>query len=315
MLKIVVRRLLLSIPVLLMVGTLVFGLLHLAPGDPAVRAAGGIEASPEAIELARERLGLNESFLSQYWTWLSAVARGDLGNSLFTTQPVGEAIIERIPISLSLTAGTLLVALLIALPAGLITSVRPGSALDRFVVVATSAGIATPSFVVGFLAVLIFSIRLDLLPAIGYSPLEDGVVDWARHLILPCASLGIAVSAELTRFIRSSLRHVLGEDYIRTARAKGLPLRSVVGKHAMKNAAIPVVTVIGVQIRNILGGAVVIETVFALNGVGTLAVAAVFGRDYPMIQGVALFAAVGVLVTNLLVDISYAYFNPKVRGS
>ncbi len=298
---------------LVMVGLITFLLIHITPGDPAAVVAGE-NASQEAIEAARHRLGLDQPFLVQFWRWLVAVLQGDLGTSFTSGKPVTELIFNRMPITLSLTAGATLIGLLIAVPLGVFAATQRGSWLDRMTIFGTSLGIAAPEFFIGLLLVLLVALELGWLPATGYIPFEDDPVEWARRLILPSITLGLGVAAELARQVRGAMIDVLSRDYIQTARAKGLSGYSIIIKHGLKNAAIPVVTVLGLQIRRLLGGTVIVEQVFAMNGVGSLAVRAVFLRDLPVLLGVALTTAVIVLIVNLLVDLSYGYFDPKVRA-
>ena len=313
MIKFALRRLLSALPTLALVSVLVFALVQLSPGDPAVVAAGP-EASAEQIAEVREQLGLNAPVLEQYFSWAGGALTGDLGNSILSGYGVMSSISERLPVTLSLALLSIIVALLIAIPMGTIAAVKSGSWVDRAVILLTSAGIAIPSFAVGLLLIYLFALTLSWLPATGFTPLEESPWQWFRGLLLPSIALGLAVAAELARHIRASLRDVLQSDYVRTARAKGLGTWKVLGKHGLKHAAIPVVTVLGLQISHLLGGAIVVEQVFGLPGVGSLAVRAVFTRDYPVIQGVALLAAVAVILINILVDLSYSYFNPRIRA-
>jgi peptide/nickel transport system permease protein len=224
-------------------------------------------------------------------------------------------VLSRMPVTLSVTFGSGVVALLIAIPAGTVAAIRADSPIDRIVTFGATLGVATPNFFLGLLLILFVALGTGLFPTSGYAPLGAGVGDWALHIVLPSIALGAAISAEIARHLRASLRDVLDQDYIRTARSKGLPAWKVVGKHGLKNAAIPVVTVLGLQITNLLSGSVVVEAVFGLPGLGNLLIRAVFSRDFPMIQGVMLITVLMVVVVNLLVDISYGYFNPKVRSS
>lgn len=308
------RRLVATLPMLVLVGLITFLLIHITPGDPAAVAAGE-NATPEAIEQARERLGLNASFGEQFARWLGRVVVGDLGTSFTSGRPVTELILERLPITLSITAGATLLGLLIAIPLGVFAAVQRDSWLDRATIFTTSLGIAAPEFFIGLLAVLLLALELGWLPATGYVPFGDDPLQWAVRLILPSIALGLGVAAELTRQVRGAMRDVLQRDYIQTARAKGLSTLSVIVKHGLKNAAIPVVTVLGLQIRRLLGGTVIVEQIFAINGVGSLAVRAVFLRDLPVLLGVALVSAIVVLIVNLVVDLSYSYFDPKVRAA
>jgi peptide/nickel transport system permease protein len=306
------KRILSTIPILVLVGLITFLLIHLTPGDPAAVVAGD-NATAEAIEAARHRLGLDQPFLVQFWHWLRGVLTGDLGTSFTSGRPVASLIFDRLPITLSLTAGSTLVGLGISVPLGVFAAMRRGSWMDRATIFTTSLGIAAPEFFIGLLLVLVVALELGLLPATGYVPFADDPVEWFLRLVLPSLTLGVGVAAELARQVRGAMIDVLSRDYIQTARAKGLSTLSIIVKHGLKNAAIPVVTVLGLQIRRLLGGAVIVEQIFAMNGVGSLAVRAVFLRDLPVLLGVALITAVIVLVVNLFVDMSYGYFDPKVR--
>ena len=308
------RRLLASVPMLVIVALITFLLLHITPGDPAAVAAGE-NATQQAIEEARQRLGLDQPFAVQFWRWLNKVVVGDLGTSFVSSRPVADVILERLPITLSLTLGATVLGLLIAIPLGVFAAVQRDSWLDRATIFTTSLGIAAPEFFIGLLAILLFALHLGWLPATGYVPFGEDPVQWAVRLILPSVALGLGVAAELTRQVRGAMRDVLQRDYIQTARAKGLSTLSVIFKHGLKNAAIPVVTVLGLQIRRLLGGTVIVEQIFAINGVGSLAVRAVFTRDLPVLLGVALVSAVIVLIVNLIVDMSYGYLDPKVRSA
>lgn len=310
-----ILRLLGMIPVLLLVSVLVFGLIVLIPGDPAVTLAGE-SASPERVAEIREQLGLNEPLVEQYLDWLGDAVQFDLGTSLFSTLPVSDAISNRLPATLSLAAVTMAFSVVVGVSIGALAALRPGSFLDRLATLGASLGVAIPNFWLGLVLIVAFAVDRRLLPAGGYETIaEGGWWNWLRFLILPAIALGAAASAEIARQTRSTLGTVLHQDYIRTARAKGLPPLTVFGKHAMKNAAIPVVTVIGVQVGRLVGGTVVIEQAFSIPGVGSLAYQSVFDGDIPMVQGIVLVAAVVVLVSNFLVDMSYGYFNPRVRAT
>lgn len=307
-----IRRIAAAIPILILVGLITFLLIHLTPGDPAAVVAGE-NASMEAIEAARHRLGLDQPFLVQFWHWLRAVSVGDLGTSFTSGRPVTELIFDRMPITLSLTAGSTLIGVGLAVPLGVFAAIKRGSYLDRITIFGTSLGIAAPEFFIGLLLVLVVALNWGWLPATGYIPFAEDPVEYFRRLALPSLTLGLGVAAELARQVRGAMIDVLSRDYIQTARAKGLSTLSIIVKHGLKNASIPVVTVLGLQIRRLLGGAVIVEQIFAMNGVGSLAVRAVFLRDLPVLLGVALTTAVVVLFVNLLVDMSYGYFDPKVR--
>lgn len=314
MLLLLVRRLLLTIPILVLASFLVFGLVLIVPGDPAITLAGD-NATVEQIEAIRERLGLDDPVWTQYGRWAGKAIQGDLGESLFSGRSVTKSIGERLPVSVSLAAVSVAIALMIAIPAGVIAALNRGRWIDSAATVGASLGLAMPSFWLGALLALLFALRLGWLPATGYVPISTSITEWLRHLILPALTLGTAAAAETTRQLRSSLIQVLEQDYIRTARSSGLRSRVVIFKHAMKNAAMPVVTVLGFQVAFLLGGSVIVEQLFALPGLGGLAIRAVLDRDLPVIQGVVLFTTVLVVSINLLVDLLYGWLNPKVRAS
>jgi len=312
MLQLILRRILIMIPVLFIVSLLVFGMVYLTPGDPAVTLAGE-NASEEQIEATRERLGLNDPLLEQYGRWVNGVLHGDLGQSLYSSQDVTDAIKQRMPVTFSVAMGGIIVALIIGIPAGATAAVFRGRWPDRVLGLGAATGLSMPNYFVGMVLVLVFAIWNDILPATSYVAFTDSPWDWTMHLIMPWITLGIAAGAVITRQLRSSLIGVLGQDYIRTARAKGLRGRRVVLKHGAKNAAIPVVTVVGAQVSIALGGSVLVERVFGLTGVGDLLISATLRRDIPVIQGVVLTFCIIVLIVNLLVDLAYGYLNPRVR--
>lgn len=311
--SLIARRFGIGLLLLLIVSSVVFLALYLVPGDAAASLLGD-DASPARLAEIRDRLGLDEPFLVQYWNWLSGALTGDFGQSLVTSQGVSEAISERLPVTLSLTFGALFVALVTALPAGTLAALRRGGATDRAVTLMASVGIALPNFWIGLLLLMVFALNNRWLPAVGYVPLTEDPWQWARHIVLPAIALGLAAAAEIARQLRASLCNVLEQDYIRTARAMGLRSRSVIGRHALKNAALPVVTVVGVRVAALLGGTAVIEQIFGIPGLGQLAVRSTLLRDLPMVQGIVVVSTVIVLTVNFLVDISYAWLNPKVRA-
>lgn len=306
------RRIAALVPILFFAAMITFLLVYLTPGDPAVALAGEF-ATPERIAQLRETLGLNDPFIVQFWSWATGVLGGDLGTSLFNTTPVWTLITARLPVTISLTLLAMAISVLIGVPLGLFAGVRQNSLVDRVLTVFASLGIATPHFWIGAMLVLFLSLQLGWFPATGYVPLTEDPWEWFRHLLLPAIALGASTTAEVARQTRSGTIQVLSQDHIRTARAMGLHLSTIVGKHVVKNAAIPVVTVLGVQVAHLLGGAVVVEQVFALPGLGQLLITSVLQRDIPVIQGVVLLTAVIVVVVSLLVDLSYSYLNPKVR--
>lgn len=306
------RRVGAILPILLLVTVVAFLLLHLTPGDPA-RTLAGADATAEQLEAVRESYGLNDRLVVQYQRWVTGIFQGDLGRSYITGEPVFSPIVRRLPATLSLTFGAVVIAVLISAPAGIVAALRRGRFADRMIVSATSAGIALPDFFIGLLLILVFALRLGWLPATGYVPIAESPVLWFQYLLLPSIALGVAVTAELTRQIRAGLTDTLAKDYVRTARAKGLSTSSVVVRHALKNASIPVVTVLGLQIRRLLGGTIIIEQVFSIPGIGSLVVDSIFRRDIPVILGVVVVSAFIVLLVNLIVDLSYGFFDPRVR--
>ncbi|HVN34160.1 MAG TPA: ABC transporter permease [Casimicrobiaceae bacterium] len=312
MIAYVVRRLASTVVVMAVVAFVVFSLLYLTPGDPAAVIAGDI-ATDEDIKRIHARLGLDEPFLVQFARWVWALAHGDLGTSIFTNLPVTTLIGQRVEPTVALTLCTLFVAIAIAVPLGVVAAARAGTWLDRAVMAFSVLGFSVPVFVVAYALILTFSVEFDWLPVQGYRSLRDGVWEWLRHLILPSVALGTVYVALIARMTRASMLDVLAQDYIRTAAAKGLAPDQVLIGHALKNAAIPVVTIIGMGVALLISGAIVTETVFALPGIGRLTVDAILRRDYPIIQGVILiFSAVYVLV-NLLVDLSYMLLDPRIR--
>jgi len=306
------RRLAATIPVMGVVALFVFSLLYLSPGDPAAVIAGDI-ATEDDIARIRARLGLDEPYLVRFGTWLWALLHGDLGTSIFTGLPVTTLIGQRVEPTLALTLCTLVVAVALAVPLGVIAAARAGSFVDRLVMAISVLGFSVPVFVLAYGLVLLFSIGLEWLPVQGYSSITQGLWPFIQHMILPSAALGITYMALIARITRASMLDVLAQDYVRTAHAKGLAPSAVLIGHALKNAAVPIVTIIGIGVALLIGGVVVTETVFAIPGIGRLTVDAILRRDYPVIQGVTLlFSAVYVLV-NLAVDLCYPLFDPRIR--
>jgi peptide/nickel transport system permease protein len=307
-----VRRLAQIVPVLLFASGVIFLMIYLVPGDPAF-AILGPDARPEQVAAIRQQMGLDQPLLAQYVRWLGRVARGDLGVSFLNSYPVWGLILLKLPATLALGVGGLVVALAISLPLGILSAVRRSPALDATASAFASLGLSVPTFWLGILLVLLFSLRLQWLPASGYVPFLEQPVVSLRHLVLPSLTLGIAISAILTRFVRSAMLEVIHQAYVQTARAKGVPEHRVVLRHALRNALIPVVTVLGVQFASLLGGAVIVETVFSWPGIGRLAVNAIWRRDYPVITGTTLVFAVVFVLTNLVVDVMYTVIDPRVR--
>ena len=311
MIQFVTRRLLATVPLLFFVSLVVFSFVHVLPGDPAVLFLGE-EATPETVAKFRTRLGFDRPLVTQYVEWLGRALRGDLGRSLRTNQPVTEAILQRLPVTLELLGAALAVSLAIAIPAGIVSAVKRNSGVDLVSTVFALIGFSLPNFWLGLILIYVFALLLRWLPPSGFAPLP-ALADNARSLILPALTLGTALAALITRQLRSGMLEVLRQDYVRTAQAKGLGQGVVVAKHALKNALIAVVTVIGLQIGGLLGNTIITESLFALPGVGRLMIDAVFSRDFFIVQGVVLFLAVGYVLSNLIVDVLYSYLDPRIR--
>jgi peptide/nickel transport system permease protein len=290
----------------------------MAPGYPAAMQMGREAAKPEnlpKLEALREEMGLTKPVPVQYLYWIEDLATGNFGDSLKNKRPTLDLFWQKLPATLELVLGATIFALLIAFPLGIIAAIKRGSLIDRAAMGFVSAGLAVPSFWLGLTLILIFSVRLGWLPASGYVPFREDPVENLKRLLLPAITLGTYLAATLMRFIRSDMIQVLGADYVRTARAKGLREKSVIMRHAMKNALIPVLTVAGLEIGALLGGAVIIEQVFGWSGVGWLTVQAIFDRDYPLVQTSVLFVTLGLILVNLLTDLAYGFLNPRLRVS
>jgi peptide/nickel transport system permease protein len=308
MLAYVVRRLVATVFVMTFVAFFVFSLLYLTPGDPAATIAGDLATADDIARIHRQ-LGLDDPFLVRFGHW----AWGDLGTSIFTNLPVTTLIGQRVGPTVSLTVIALIITLSFAIPLGVIAASKVGSWIDRLVMVVAVLGFSVPSFVLAYIAILCFSVWLDWLPVQGYASLSEGFAPFIEHLILPSIVLGLIYGALIARITRAAMLEVLSQDYIRTAQAKGLTEGKVLVGHALRNAAIPIVTVIGSGIALLIGGVIVTETVFAIPGIGRLTVDAILRRDYPIIQGVTLVLSAVYVVINLLVDMSYTFFDPRVR--
>ncbi|WP_192456996.1 ABC transporter permease [Musicola keenii] len=312
MLMFMAKRLLSLIPVLMIVAVMVFMIVRLTPGDPAA-IIGGNGASGEDLARIRTQLGLTLPLWQQFGIWCQHVANGDLGYSYFLNAPVIDLIGQRLGPTLSLTLLTLVLTVLIAVPLGTLAAWKMGGWLDRSVMAFSVAGFSIPVFVIGYVLIYFLALKTSLLPVQGYQPLSAGFWPWLLQLILPCLSLSITYVALLARVTRAAVSEALTEDYIRTARAKGIDEWRVLTGHALRNAAVPVATIIGVSAALLLGGVVVTETVFAVPGLGQLTVDAVLNRDFPVLQGVVLFFALAYVVVNMLVDISYLVLDPRIR--
>jgi peptide/nickel transport system permease protein len=313
----IVRRLLALIPLLFIITLIVFGSVYLR-NNPANEIAreieGGATAKPAAIAKVAREFHLNDSFFDRYTQWLGDAVHGDLGTSWFhRDQPVATEIKNRFPVTFSIAIGGILLSVLIGVPLGIAAGTRPGSWIDRFATLGSSFGIAMPDFWLAILLVIFLSVNRHVLPSSDYVNFADSPSQWAEHLIMPWIALGLAGAAALMRQLRGAMIDTLDQDYIRTARANGLSSRSIIGKHALKNAAMPAVTVLGIQIAYALGGTVVMERIFSLPGLGQYALSAIDNADIPVLQGVVVVFALTFVFMNLLVDIIYAFLNPKVR--
>ena len=312
MIAYILRRLVMLVPVLLVVGVVVFGLVHLTPGDPAAVILGD-RATPEDIARLRDQLGLNDPLPVQFVHWFGNVLRLDFGESIFLGEPVTQALLDRVQPTVLLTLYALGIQVLIGIPAGVLAAVRHNSPLDRALTVMAISGSAIPTFFLGILLILIFAVRLRWLPSGGYVPFGEDPVAHVKGMLMPAFALGFSAAGLLARLVRSSMLDVMREDYVRTAFAKGLPEQLVIVRHALRNALIPALTVIGISLGALLGGAVVTETVFTIPGMGRLVVQSIARRDYPVIQGAIIAIAMTYVLVNLVVDVLYVYIDPRVR--
>ena len=312
MLAYIARRLIQTVLVLVFVSLIVFSLMHIIPGDPVLIMLGD-QATPAQIEAFRHELWLDRPLWVQYVHWATNILQGDFGKSLFYQQSVISLIATRLPITFHLGVVALILSTLVSIPAGIISAVRRGGWLDSVITVSANLAMAVPIFWLGILGIFMFSLRLGWLPVQGYTSPQDNLALNTRQIIMPALCLAIVPLASLARQMRSSMLEVIRQDYIRTARSKGLTERAVITGHALKNAIIPVVTLLGIQLRNLVGGAVLVEQVFNIPGMGRLMVSGVFNKDYVVVQGTLMVVAIVVAIANLAVDISYGYFDPRIR--
>ena len=308
----ILRRVLVTIPVMAIVALFVFSLLYIAPGDPAAVIAGD-QASPADVERIRQSLGLDRPFLIQFGSWIWRILHFDLGTSIFTNLPVSSMIAQRIEPTLSLMTLTLVLTILVAVPLGVVAAWKAGSLIDRVIMAFAVSAFSLPVFVVGYVLAYVFALELEWFPVQGYTPFAEGFWPWLQNLILPTIALGSVYIALIARITRASMLEVLQQDYIRTGRAKGLGQPSILFVHALKNAAVPIVTVIGLGVALLIGGAVVTESVFAIPGLGRLTVDAILRRDYPVIQGIVLMFSFLYTLVNLMVDLTYTVLDPRIR--
>jgi peptide/nickel transport system permease protein len=314
MLKFLARRLLIVLPTLLFVSIIIFGLQQLLPGDPAIAMAGE-ERDPQAIAEIRAKYNLDKPLPVQYALWASGVVRGDLGVSIRIQKPVTELLIEKLPVTIELAILSMLVALVVGLPAGVVSAMYNGRWPDYVANVVGLWGLSMPNFWLGIMMILLFSVQLGWLPASGYVPPSEDLVQNLRAMLMPAIVLGTGIAAVFMRHTRSAMLQVLSSDYVRTARAKGLRERVVIGKHAMRNAAVPVITLGALEFGQLLSGAVLTEQIFSIPGFGKLVVDAVFNRDYAVVQGVVLVTATAYILLNLLADVAYFLVNPRLRAA
>ncbi len=312
MLSYIGRRLLATIPVVAIVAVFVFAMLRLTPGDPAAIIAGAAATSQDIVDI-RQKLGLDRPIVSQFFIWIAHILSGDFGESFFYKKQVAELVADRLGPTLALATLTMLLSIAISVPLGVVAAYRQGTWVDRVVMGFSVLGFSVPVFVIGYTLIYVFSIRLDWLPVQGYQPMAEGFGGFLRRLILPSLTLSVIYVALIARITRTSVLEVLGEDYIRTARAKGLSDRVVLMRHALRNAAVPIVTVIGLGIALLIGGVVVTESVFSIPGLGRLTVDAVLARDYPTVQAAILLFSLTYVLVNLLVDVSYPLLDPRIR--
>lgn len=314
MLRVVLTRILLVVPLIIVVSTVAFFLGALSPIDPADSILGP-DPTQAQVDAVHAQLGLDRPVTTQFFEWAGGAVTGDLGASLFSHEPVTDLLARALPVTLSLTLGGLVISLLLGLPVGIFSALRAGRLGDRIATGAVTFWQAVPNFWLALLLILFFAVNLGWFPAVGYTPISEGVGDWLRGITLPSLALGVSAGAVVARQTRSALIGVLQQEYVRTAMAQGLSRRRVVGKYALRNAAVPVVTVVAFEVAGLFGGSIVVERMFSMRGFGTVAIDAVLRRDPDVVQGVIVVAAAVMLVVQLLLDLSYAWFNPKVRLS
>ncbi|MBT7071264.1 MAG: ABC transporter permease [Anaerolineae bacterium] len=306
------RRLLSTLLVMLGISFVVFMIAHLVPGDP-VRIMLGLQADQAKVEKIRHLMGFDRPLMVQYFEWLKNAIQGDLGESYITGQKVSEAVSQRLPATLSLAFAALFIGVIIALPAGVISALKSGTAWDYAAMVFSQIGVSIPDFWLGIMFILFFSLFLGWLPPSGFTKPSEDFGDWFRHLILPATTIGLISASIMTRFIRSAVLEMISKNHVRTAKAKGLPERRITLRHILLNSSIPIVTIIGLQLASLLGGVIIIEIIFAWPGLGRLALDAVMRRDYPMVQGAVLMVALSFAIVNLIVDLLYAYLDPRIK--
>jgi peptide/nickel transport system permease protein len=309
----ILRRLGVFAITMVLASVVVFFLMQMVPGDPAT-AIAGLDASEEQLAEIREELGLDRPIIVQYGSWLGDAVTGDLGVSLWTRQPVVEVITERLPATLQVVALAVIIAVLIGVPAGILAALWPNSLRDRTVTGLSTFGVAVPNFWLGMMLIYLFGLQFGWFPVSGFRGISDGLIPFLEHAILPAFAMATVGAAEITRQLRASLLDIMASDYVRTARAKGLPRRKIIVKHAFRNAGVTLLTIVGLLANRMVGATVVVEAVFAIPGAGSMVVEAVRQRDYPLIQGMVLILAVIVLLNNTIVDLLYRRIDPRIRG-
>ncbi|MBN1857621.1 ABC transporter permease [Candidatus Bipolaricaulota bacterium] len=312
MLRYVFKRIVSTIPVIFLISVLVFLFLHLIPGDP-IRILVGVRGTPDQIAKLTAQFHLDKPLVVQYLIWIGDALKGDLGISIRSNLPVATLILSRVPVTVSLASLAILIAMVIAIFAGVAAAAKRNTVYDFGVMVLANIGVSIPQFLMGILLILLFALTFNLLPSIGYKKFSDSPLLYLRHMILPALALGVSIASSITRVTRSHMIDVLGQDYIRTARAKGVREARVVMRHALKNALVPVVTLSGMFYASTLGGTIIIEEIFALPGIGRLVLQSIFNRDYPVVQGVVLFVALINVTFNVIIDVLYSYLNPKIQ--
>jgi len=310
--KYALRRLIQMIPVLIIVSIVIFAIIHLIPGNPAEIMAGP-NATPEQLEALNQQYGLDKPLVQQYIIWLGHVLRGDLGVSFINEFPVGKLIMQRVPATVELALAAAIIGLLFSFPLGIFSALKPGSWIDLFTTLFSALSFAVPSFWLAILLILLFSLHFKWLPPSGRPDITEDPVLHFKSLLMPAFTLGIAMAAKLTRYLRSAMLDVLNQDYIRTAQAKGLSKTAVVVRHALRNALIPVVTIFGLQVGDLLSGAIIVESIFAWPGVGRLTIQSIGWRDYSILQASVMFIVLAFLIVNLLTDLAYGVINPRIR--
>ncbi len=312
MTKYIIKRILYIIPVLFIVSVIVFSFLHMIPGDP-IRIMLGVYATPEQIEILTKQLNLDKPLIVQYMIWLKNILKGDFGNSIRLGIPVTKLIISRLPTTISLATYAMIIAMIIAIFAGVIAAAKRNTFFDLSIMAFALFGISIPAFLMGVLLILLFALTLNLFPSIGYKSFFESPIIFLRYMTLPALALAVAIAGSITRVTRTQMIEILGQDYIKTAQAKGVKEISVILKHALKNSLVPIITLSGMFYATTLGGTIIIEEIFALPGIGRLVFQAIFSRDYPVVQGVVLFIATINVTFNLIIDILYRYLNPKIQ--